>query len=213
MTEILRASELWVPTRGFPFYGTVERLNEIGHPYRFQQGGVSVSDVRNRIAHGFLHGHADVLVMVDDDVVPNVRFLELLVEQMGRFDVMGGIVMVAKPFQVHKPNVFTNDEHLGWIFADPPPESSPIVSADAVGTGCIAIKRRVLEKLPAPFQAVYDRDGMLAYGEDINFCRRAIWAGFKVGANYNCMCEHYDDVYANGLASAYMDLIREVEGV
>lgn len=50
---------------------------------------------------------------------------------------------------------------------------------DATGTGCMLIKREVLEKMPAPwFQWQYNDDGTTKMGEDLSFC-------LKVNELYN----------------------------
>ena len=63
---------------------------------------------------------------------------------------------------------------------------------DAVGGGCWAVSRRVLEALidEAPFQRIWNADGTVEFGNDFAFCRRAKAKGFKVWAHFDYPCEH-----------------------
>lgn len=72
---------------------------------------------------------------------------------------------------------------------------SHLVKVDAVGAGCLLIKRHVLERM-------YELYGEEAYpwfkchdgsrgGEDFTFCRRAQAAGFAIWADFGVQCNHY----------------------
>lgn len=69
-----------------------------------------------------------------------------------------------------------------------------LIKADAVGAGCLLIRREVLE-------AMHDEYGDQAYpwfknregskgGEDFEFCRRARAIGFDVWADFGVQCNH-----------------------
>lgn len=201
---------IWVPTRGWPFVGTIERLNEEKVTYCFERGGISVADVRNKIAWKFMDTDEEVLVMVDDDVVPPHGFYSKLMDGIYRYgyDIVSGVVLVAKALDIHRPNVYVRDGTT-WVPAPIPTDGAGIIAAQAVGTGCIAVHRRVLKKVKHPFNFKLDSQGIVVVGEDLNFCQRASSQGFKIAARYDVFCEHYDDVYANGVAQAYLKLIEE----
>jgi hypothetical protein len=62
----------------------------------------------------------------------------------------------------------------------------------AVGMGCTAIHRRVLEAFPAgelPFQTPYQPDGELIT-DDVHFCKRAAELGFEVWLDCGMPLEH-----------------------
>jgi len=70
-----------------------------------------------------------------------------------------------------------------------------LFQADRVGTGCILIKRRVLEKIKAPFASKTDKKtGMRTLGEDVNFSDKAKRAGFKLYGHWDYSCSHYKEV-------------------
>jgi GT2 family glycosyltransferase len=208
VTEL--SADIWVPTRGHPFYATVEHLNALTEGrYRFNEGGISVAHVRNEIVREFLDGMADVLVMIDDDVIPPGNVFEILAPLEDGFAMCGAIVLTASPGTVHMPNVYTLHEKGGYTRAPMPVDAeSPVHEVSAIGAGCVAIRRDVLEGMKAPFRFKHDPDGLIVMGEDIAFCERVRKRGGKIAAHYGVVCEHYDDIYAWGLAEAYMRMVE-----
>ncbi len=80
---------------------------------------------------------------------------------------------------------------------------------DAVGTGCLLIARRVFEDRvmrQAPFQRCYNFDGTVERGNDISFCERAIFQGFKVWAHYDYRCRHFNNLEIHEVARAFYEL-------
>jgi GT2 family glycosyltransferase len=77
---------------------------------------------------------------------------------------------------------------------------------DALGTGCMLIKRKVLETVSMPFiDKVREGVGDRELGHDLYFCRRAKELGFEVWADWDVKCEHYKNVNL-------LPLIRMFEG-
>jgi hypothetical protein len=69
-----------------------------------------------------------------------------------------------------------------------------LLKVDVIGTGCIIIARRVLEKLKAPFMEEVDESGIVTMGEDFAFCRKAKAADFEVFTTPKMRCEHWSEV-------------------
>jgi len=65
---------------------------------------------------------------------------------------------------------------------------------DAVGSGCVLIARRVLEKVKAPFLREWDEDGRMNYGGDFTFCKKAKEQGFKIYTHYDYPCSHFKEL-------------------
>lgn len=66
--------------------------------------------------------------------------------------------------------------------------------ADAIGTGCFLIARRVFEDADmcnAPFGRKLYADGTVHKGNDISFCERARARGFEIWAHYDYPCHHF----------------------
>ncbi len=83
----------------------------------------------------------------------------------------------------------------------------------AVGSGCLLITRRVMEKINAPFMREWNKDGTVEYGGDFSFCRRANKAGFEVWADFNRPCYHFTNgVEIAEIAQAFESL-KEKETV
>lgn len=65
---------------------------------------------------------------------------------------------------------------------------------DAVGSGCVLIKRKVLESLEAPFTRKWNKDGTMDLGVDFHFCEQAKAKGFRVWAHYDYICDHFKEL-------------------
>ena len=73
---------------------------------------------------------------------------------------------------------------------DEAPEGNGLSLIDVGGTGCMMIARRVIEKIQPPFERIMEANGTVRIGADYNFCVRAIEAGFKIFADWDCRCQH-----------------------
>ena len=176
---------LAVPTRGSIDWATVTRLEEIHaagnltHPICYQVGTLSVAQTRNLIVERFRATDCDVLVMVDDDVVPPPHMLDA-VAHLGRFDV------VCHPHPMLAGDtlalgIFKRDGE-GYSFVEPERGAHEV---DAVATGCVLITRRILERVQAhlndlPFTIPDDPHARLT-SDDFIFCEDVKAAGGRIG--------------------------------
>ena len=69
-----------------------------------------------------------------------------------------------------------------------------LLKVDVVGTGCILIRRNVLENIKSPFTVEFDKDGILLTGTDFAFCERAGKAGYEIFTTPQLVCDHIKDV-------------------
>lgn len=65
---------------------------------------------------------------------------------------------------------------------------------DAVGSGCMLIARRVLEKVKVPFERKWNEDATHAGGLDFYFCEKAKKEGFSIWSHYNYPCSHFKEL-------------------
>ena len=153
---------------------------------------------RNAIVNDFLKTNCKWLIMIDHDNPPLNNPLDLiefnkdilcLPTMMWRgIDSPGGNTGVA--FNVYKA------VKGGWatfVYDG----KNKLFKADRVGTGCILLKRRVLEKMKdkAPFLSTVDpKSGMRVLGEDISFCDKARKEGFGIWGHWDYACSHYKEV-------------------
>lgn len=182
-----------VPTRGQVSWATCTRLQEIRDanpglpPIVFRPGHLSVALTRNHIVRQFLAGDWEALIMVDDDVVPATTMLSL-VEGFDSYDV------VAMPTFVWRPNLAPVPVPAVFGMSDIQlVGGGALRAAEIVGTGCIAIHRRVLEGLhEEPFTVGFE-DGR-DVSDDIMFCRAVRAAGFTIGADFTTGADHHTTV-------------------
>lgn len=138
---------------------------------------------RNVIVHHFLGTDCTHLLMIDSDVIPPDN-----ITRMVGHDICSAWVNAYK--DGHLMPVAMDRVKDGWkqrqtLGAGPN-------EVDAVGTGCIMVRREVFEKMPAPwFEFIKDERGMLKAGEDFSFCQKAKELGFSIQFDTNYRCVHY----------------------
>lgn len=153
-----------------------------------------ISSNRNMIVKRFLQTDCDYLLMIDDDVVPLHNPCELVHQHL---DVLGFPALVRSSGQVINWTAYVpHSDGVGYsaIDLDSFDDMFDVLEVAIVGTGCILIKREVLEKVKAPFHSEFDDDGCQKYGTDFAFCRRATNAGFTVYTAIHRRCEHFKKV-------------------
>jgi len=148
-------------------------------------GDRPIANNRNKIVLKFLEGDWDYLLMLDDDTVPHRNPLDLIEHDK---DVIG------------YPYPQWNEGDIYWLAMDqdgdgykpiPPARRYGLQQVDALGTGCILIKRSVLEAVRAPFMRKWSEDGIAELGLDFYFCQKAIEAGFEVWCDWRAPCSHF----------------------
>ncbi len=188
-------------------------------PFRFAfhvESGVRGQELaRNRICKRFLDSKADILLMVDNDMVLyQWRTLSML--QTPDWDIVaplqlmfdGGIDEKTGELSPHaKPCAFMYDKEAGGHRNVYPAPGVDVQEVDAVGGGVIAIQRHVLEDErmvlaprldpPAYFRTCVEANYVRKRGNDIDFCFRARECGYKVKINWSCPSGHLktNDLY------------------
>lgn len=143
---------------------------------------------RNVIVRQFLKTDCTHLLMIDSDVVPSNNLLEMVEHNV---DIVSGWVSVYKNGVVIQ--LAMNKKEHGYTQAKE--LKMGLNKVDAVGTGCLMIKREVFEKLKHPyFKFVYDDEGMLIKGEDFYFCDKAKEVGLDVYFDTEHKCYHYQTI-------------------
>lgn len=175
---------LAVPTREAVVGQVAEELFKLGDRLdtvpRFVTGKLSAGETRSRIVAEFLASDADVLLMVDDDVMPSNRVPEL-VGRVEEWPVLAAAVPVFHDSWPKPAFAAFRSTPNGYAPKEPAHRGERVVECDAVGTGCIRIARAVLERIPDGFQSV---------SEDLAFCEAARAEGFRVGCDFWVVCDH-----------------------
>lgn len=149
-----------------------------------------ISSNRNQIVKRFLKTDCDWLLMLDDDVVPFHNPCQMVYANK---DIVGSPAKVRQNGRMLNWVVYMKNAHdTGYTPVDLEKQepTADLLQADVIGTGCILIRRKVLETIKAPFHCEFDEDGILTHGTDFAFCRKATAAGFTIWATRNRWCEH-----------------------
>jgi len=164
------------------------RLPLIAQDERFkvkvvQYGHKPISQNRNKIVKDFLEKDYDYLAMVDSDTIPPTNILDLVLLDK---DIIGGVCPQWREGDLYW--VVMKEVAGGYkqvILKD----RGGLKEVDAIGTGCIIIRRNVLENIDIPFERkwVY---GFQEIGLDFYFCKKAREKGFKVYAHWDYLCGH-----------------------
>jgi hypothetical protein len=151
-----------------------------------------ISHNRNKIVQKFLSlKKYDYLLMIDDDVTPPGNIVDLADFQV---DVISPIMFTMQKREVAPLAVKrTKDGKYSTMNLK---GNEGLLEVDATGSGCMFIKREVLEHpdLKNPFQNHYDADGIKTTGLDFNFCTRAKKAGFRVYVHTDYVAGHFAEV-------------------
>lgn len=141
---------------------------------------------RAEIVKKFLEGDWDYLLMIDSDNPPTRNPLDLVELDLD-------IVACPTP-QLREGQLYwvvmrrVEDGYQGYL-----KRQKGLVEADAVGTGCVLIARRVLLEVKEPFMREWV-DGFQELGTDFAFCKRAKQKGFCVWAHWDYVCSHFKTV-------------------
>jgi len=145
---------------------------------------------RNKIVNYFLEEtEHDTLIMVDSDIIPPDNFTEILDYE---FDIISPVVFSTRE-GVPYPVATDLGEDGSYRMHDG--EFGELIDVEGVGTGCIAIKREVLEDIDQPvFEFEMNQKGELDTSEDFNFCKKANNAGYSVKVATKYACGHITEV-------------------
>ncbi len=140
---------------------------------------------RNDIVNRFLKTDRDYLLMIDGDIVPKKNPLDLIKYDK---DVIG---LLCPTFKNTEMIWLAMDKTKnGWTMSKKLNDEG-LIEIDAIGTGCILIKRRVLEKIKAPFNVIWNDDGTMDTGLDFAFCDKCKKENFKIYFHSDYFCSHF----------------------
>lgn len=145
-----------------------------------------ITNNRNTIVQKFLATDCDYLMMVDSDIIPPVNILNLADFDK---DIITPLMFVKQKGMLiplflkrGKDGIYDSDDYLTKV---------GLQEVDATGTGCIFIKREVLENVKHPFENRYDEDGIKILGNDFAFCQMAKEKGYRVWVHLDYVASHH----------------------
>lgn len=151
---------------------------------------------RNVLVRDFLASNADSLWFIDSDTMPDDNWMKLFEVDA---DIVAGVYPIGRQERGNRVLAVdwglynqSPDHEYGWV-ALPLEAYKPgeVVECDAAATGCMVIKRHVIEhfakdaprdkdNVPAVFQWPKEPSGRSICSDDFDFCKRAKEAGFKL---------------------------------
>ena len=176
-------------------------------PFHFgvhvEPGKRPIDHARNCIVKTFMEEtDADWLVMIDQDQGVPDNFWELCT--VTDADVVSGLTPVwvgnmDAEAMLRVNNYGVNAEGKCYNLPIPPAEAKQPYRVPILGTGCIAIRRRVFAPPPAglgmnPFAFTYTDTRKVMAGEDINFSVAANRAGFVLAVHPGVRFDHLKPV-------------------
>jgi hypothetical protein len=154
---------------------------------------------RNAIVEEFLKSDCDILWFLDSDVVPSPDVLDLVTKHGHLWELAGATYPVfMTPRQEEGPQVvfcvYQRDENGRLFAANAPTSGAGFV--DGLATGCMFIRREVLEKMQKPcFEFKYRaEDRLMEEGEDLGFCRKVNELGYQFFTDFSMACAHYKNI-------------------
>lgn len=154
---------------------------------------------RSEMVKDFLATDCDVLWFLDSDIVPPSDILDYFTNYYEEWDLSGGVYPVFMSGGDDKLprvvfTVYNDNKHGGMNPAAVPRSGTAYV--DGIATGCLFIKRHILEKMPAPhFEFKYNpATREMIEGEDLGFCKKVNAMGYKFFVDYSKVCKHYKNV-------------------
>lgn len=150
---------------------------------------------RNKMVKNFLKDEDnDWLLMVDNDVVPPANILEMI--EYGKPVVSAAVTI--KKGSVPQPIILVSegDQYRQVNLSEyVDKEEGDYINVDAVGTGCILIRRDVLEDMKPPwFKFKYNEEGGLALGEDFYFSKRLEQSDVPMYVSTQHVCRHFKKI-------------------
>lgn len=173
---------------------------------------------RNQMVEEFLDSGADILWFLDSDITPSPYLLDIVKNHHEKWKVAGATypVFMQPPGLDHLEVVFTaykKNPKTGNFMAAPVPMTGRGF-VDGLATGCLFIKREVIEKLSKPyFEFSYNSESReITEGEDLGFMRKLSALDIKVFTDFELACKHQktvDLLDVSNYAMAYSN--RQVE--
>lgn len=184
----------------------IARIQEVKYDIQVQQFfSTPVQSNRNQVVKYFLETDCDYLAMLDADIIPCKKWLDLIKLQR---DIISGLYfgwnnksLCPFMFKFKEGGAFQDKGGNPFDIA----KGKGIIEVDRTGAGALIIKREVLEKIKRPFEVRYDEDGIAPTGEDFCFFERVQEAGYKIFVDSDCLCNHMKVV---DLAEIYQYLQR-----
>lgn len=180
--------------------------------FYFPQGMQPLDNARNHCVSKFIelsNSSEDRLWFIDEDIIPPDNALDILLSHDK--DVVGLLCFMAKmddqgylaPIPVAMR--YNSNKKYQVFF-----EGRGLTEVDALGGGCIMVKRKVYEEIGSrPCTFHYYPDGTLSLVGDYDFCQKAQMAGFKIWVDFDNLCGHIKPIDLKAFNDLMLKIMRE----
>lgn len=151
--------------------------------------GDQIDQIRNSIAKFVVNGDYDYLFSVDSDIVfQSDTLLKLFSHNV---DIVSGLYIQRKPGQhileIYEHNTYGGVSNISYENV----VGRGLVEIASCGFGCALIKSEVFKKVQTPYFKYHSAlSHSNTISEDIDFCKKALSAGFKIWADTTIHCKH-----------------------
>jgi hypothetical protein len=194
---------LALPTAGNPAGPFLESLATLELPQtttsfdRLTITGNFIPGQREVAARRAVAMNADVLIMLDDDMVIPPLAIAQIADALMADDALAIVGALYYSRDGIRPMAADRWDSRDTTSATTPPFSDGVSYVDAVGFGCVAIRVPALRSLQPPYfnTQVYVEERAARVricNEDYLLCERLRHAGFRVGLHAQARCKHYD---------------------
>lgn len=194
---------LVLPTAGDPAAPFLESLRTLDLPSnvtafeRLTVTGNFIPGQREVAARRALAMNADIMIMLDDDMILPPHALSLLVRALEadpRLAIAGALYYSRDGLRPMAAHHWRSDD---TTTAAVPAFAEGLTYVDAVGFGCVAVRVSALRALAPPYYAtqVFIEEAAARVricNEDYLLCERMREAGLRVGLHAGVRCKHYD---------------------
>lgn len=146
-----------------------------------------IENNRNKIVLDFIKSGYDYLLMIDDDIVPSQKYLEILDHDK---DIVSGVCFAFRQGGVVPLILRWNGKDWNVMNVN---GFEGVIEVEAMGTGAMAIHKRVFENKEMcrhPFESIWNHEGERIRGLDLEFCKKAKEQGFGVWCDLKQVCSH-----------------------
>jgi hypothetical protein len=170
--------------------------------------GKPIESNRNQIVQDFLKTDCEWLVQIDDDCVPPLNYLDLILYNK---DIITGVCYAYRQSSL-VPLILKKQSKSGLWENKECNAAEGLTEVDSIGTGAIIIHRRVFttELQKHPFQSVWNEDGTRKKGQDLYFCEKAKAAGFEIWCHLQYKVSHIVEVDLVEIEKGF--IVREASG-
>jgi hypothetical protein len=156
---------------------------------------------RNKYVEQFLASDCDAIWFLDSDILPPDRVLDLVANHWDDWELAGApypVWMTQEGYEDKQVTycVYRSREGKSGLFPGAVPLNGGLDYVEGMATGCIFIKRSVLEKMSEPyFEFKFnDKTREMTHGEDLGFCYKTNALGLKFFTDYSMVCHHFKKV-------------------